>query len=1050
MDKYKHVSVRKGKKTKLGFSLMELVVVIAILAVFTIMLTPALMSYIELSRAQKDTSSLNEVSNAVVIGLSDYDTFDEIYKQAKYNNVSCYIDRQNESGLQKIITSQPTASYEQYTFGDEAREANRTVYHLAGHMYGVTITFEPQGDKDNRYYDVGDGIVNKYIDGEAAIRLKDCEALYNSVRRTIGKTIDLDSQTYKNSEYTVFIRFSIISSDDFFAQDSVVVYGQYGGTNLGQGPHTHDKADDRGVDSSVGGADNCVHNVAYVSGSEANCGYDGLTDGSYCTICGAVIRAQSKIPATGDHVWRVVEDGTKRVCDVCGRTEKIKDPHVHNYQISTVAATCINKGSTIYTCYCGDSYTETNIPINPDNHEGTPTKKLTKKNECLGWTCCGVIYKTNHRIPSGSVCLDCGYDSLSDHVHNYVIEFVDTTTFASHANCQSPAKYYKTCSCGAKGTETFESGSKNSNNHVGEEKKWAEANKCMGYTCCLDVYTTKHSMYDGQCTLCGYKADHVHAYNEQIATEPHRASYADCQSAATYYYSCECGANGTMTFSSGGYDSNNHIGTQTLKLAEKNKCMGYTCCPNVYTTQHDRDESNDDDPCKDCGYKPTHVHAYNVQLATAEYQKSEATCQSKATYAYSCSCGAASDTKQFEAGDVDPDNHTGREVYGGTQYVHTKWNCCDATISADHSYSNSFSWNSNCSEMDVYNNCACKYSYWVKTITSIYQHNISSGKCNTKGTYDCYAYYNGVAHYCPYTHTGSENPNNHEGGYEETKKTATCNEAGYYQKKCLACGKNVEYVEYDLDKTNHVGETATQQTTEGTCRTEGQKTTTCKSCDGIIKVESTGLVPGNHQDPQMYEFTAPTCTADGYNAEVCNACEQLTGNGETVAKLGHDYDYDFENSDTCMTICTRCTYESAGGHTWSGNTCYKTCTKCDGKKADHNYSYAYYDDSSCKGTCKNAGCTSITFKGHSMNGVGGGGINKCKQVCTDCQYSKYNHSPGAEATCESPQTCTVCATTLKAALGHDIKSRYVGPTKVEFYCTKCDYSVINNIGAGGS
>ena len=44
------------------------------------------------------------------------------------------------------------------------------------------------------------------------------------------------------------------------------------------------------------------------------------------------------------------------------------------------------------------------------------------------------------------------------HVHSYAIEKAEEGYLASSANCESSAKYYYSCSCGAKGTETFEYG----------------------------------------------------------------------------------------------------------------------------------------------------------------------------------------------------------------------------------------------------------------------------------------------------------------------------------------------------------------------------------------------------------------------------------------------------------------------------------------------------------------------------------------------------------------------------------------------------------------
>ena len=56
--------------------------------------------------------------------------------------------------------------------------------------------------------------------------------LYNKLRAVIGDNITLTSQTYRNSEYTVFIRMGSMGGNQASAQDAVAVYGQWNGTNL--------------------------------------------------------------------------------------------------------------------------------------------------------------------------------------------------------------------------------------------------------------------------------------------------------------------------------------------------------------------------------------------------------------------------------------------------------------------------------------------------------------------------------------------------------------------------------------------------------------------------------------------------------------------------------------------------------------------------------------------------------------------------------------------------------------------------------------------------
>lgn len=59
---------------------------------------------------------------------------------------------------------------------------------------------------------------------------------------------------------------------------------------------------------------------------------------------------------------------------------------------------------------------------------------------------------------------------------------------------------------------------------------------------------TAFKNYGGKLT---WVSDHVHAYDQQVATEDYLASAATCQAKAKYYYSCTCGDKGEETFEYG-------------------------------------------------------------------------------------------------------------------------------------------------------------------------------------------------------------------------------------------------------------------------------------------------------------------------------------------------------------------------------------------------------------------------------------------------------------------------------------------------------------------
>lgn len=265
------------KNSNKGFSLVELIVVIAIMAVLVAVLAPSLLAYVERSRAQKDDSAMGEVVNAINIALADEKIYDEVLFNSCKGNVACYVDGTNGKDLATygvlLKDEDSTAGLsvgDQAYYNDDARLLDETPWQFAGKMRGMTITFQPTNVGGKSVYTLAEGVVNasiaddgtrtgiapvadytvsqgtiEWYGGRAITEVAASDAfsdlsakgseqhyLYNRVRSNIGDTVELTSQTYRNSNYTVFIKIGSQGGNQASAQDAVKTYGMWGGTNL--------------------------------------------------------------------------------------------------------------------------------------------------------------------------------------------------------------------------------------------------------------------------------------------------------------------------------------------------------------------------------------------------------------------------------------------------------------------------------------------------------------------------------------------------------------------------------------------------------------------------------------------------------------------------------------------------------------------------------------------------------------------------------------------------------------------------------------------------
>ena len=258
---------------------------------------------------------------------------------------------------------------------------------------------------------------------------------------------------------------------------------------------------------------------------------------------------------------------------------------------------------------------------------------------------------------------------------------------------------------------------------------------------------------------------------------------------------------------------------------------------------------------------------------------------------------------------------------------------------------------------------------------------------------------------------------NHSWNGGTVTKAASCKETGVKTYTCTAC---------NATKTETIAKTTDHKYGSWTKVNDTTHKHTCSVCS---KEETV-----NHSWDNGKVTKQPTCKEEGVKTYTCSSCNATKT--ETIAKTtDHKYgNWTKVNDTTHKHTCSVCQKEETANHSWNGGSVTKkatckeagvktyTCTACNATKTEaiaklttHTYDHA------CDTDCNVCGVTRTTTHNYKTS------WSKDKtnhwHECSVCKDKKdvAAHTPGAEATETTAQTCTTCGYVIKAALGHTHK-----------------------------
>ena len=579
------------------------------------------------------------------------------------------------------------------------------------------------------------------------------------------------------------------------------------------------------------------HKVVKDAAVAATCETAGKTEGSHCSVCGTILKAQTTTAALG-HSW----DSGK----------------------VTKAATCTAAGTKTYTCtHCKKTRTET---IAATGHKVVKDAAVAATCETAGKT-------------EGSHCSVCGT----------ILKAQTTTAALGHS--WDGGRVTKVATCTPAGAKTYTC---TRCKKIRTETIAATGHKAVKDAAVAATCETTGKTEGSHCSVCNtvIKAQTTvaalgHSWDGGKITKA-----ATCTTAGTKTYTCtRCKKTRTETIAATGHK------------AVKDAAVSATCETTGKT------EGSHCSVCNTVIKAQTTIAALDHSWDSGKVTKA-ATCTATGTKIYTCTRCKKTRTETIVA--------TGHKAVKDAAVAAT----CETTGKTEGSH---------CS--------VCGTVLKAQTTTAALGHNWDSGKvtkaatCTTAGTktYTCTR--------CKKTRTETITATGHK-VVKDAAIAATCETAGKTEgSHCSVCNTVIK-AQTTTAALGHNWDSG-KVTKAATCTTAGTKTYTCTRCK---KTRTETIAATGHKAVKDAAVAATCETAGKTEGSHCSVCNTIIKAQTTVAALGHSWD------GGRVTKAATCT--TAGTKTYTCTRCKKTRTETIAAT-----SHKAVKDAAVAATCETAGKT---------------------------------------------------------------------------------------------